>query len=101
MPRSSAMSAVISGTGSGHVRALMAAWSMATVSTGRGVRVVADTDTHRSGRRWSSSLTRVPLPAPDGPIYLVMRLYWPGTEPPSILPPGAGSWQPPAIVPAQ
>ena len=25
------------------------------------------------------------LPAPDGPIYLVMRLYWPKTEPPSIL----------------
>ena len=28
------------------------------------------------------------LPAPNGPIYLVMRLYWPKTEPPSILPPG-------------
>ena len=26
------------------------------------------------------------LPAPNGPIYLVMRLYWPKTEPPSILP---------------
>lgn len=38
------------------------------------------------------------LPAPDGPIYLVMRLYWPRTEAPSILPPGEGSWQPPAIV---
>ena len=38
------------------------------------------------------------LPAPNGPIYLVMRLYWPKTEPPSILPPGAGTWQPPAIV---
>jgi len=38
------------------------------------------------------------LPAPDGPIYLVMRLYWPKTEPPSILPPGGGTWQPPAIV---
>lgn len=38
------------------------------------------------------------LPAPDGPIYLVMRLYWPKTEPPSILPPGAGSWQPPGLV---
>ena len=22
------------------------------------------------------------LPAPNGPIYLVMRLYWPKTEPP-------------------
>jgi hypothetical protein len=28
------------------------------------------------------------LPAPDGPIYLAMRLYWPKTEPPSVLPPG-------------
>jgi hypothetical protein len=37
------------------------------------------------------------LPAPNGPMYLVMRLYWPRTEPPSILPPGEGSWQPPAI----
>jgi hypothetical protein len=40
------------------------------------------------------------LPAPDGPIYLVMRLYWPKTEAPSILPPGEGSWQPPAVVQA-
>jgi len=39
------------------------------------------------------------LPAPDGPIYLVMRLYWPKTEPPSILPPGEGTWQPPAVKP--
>jgi hypothetical protein len=31
------------------------------------------------------------LPAPNGPIYLVMRLYWPKTEPPSILPPGSGT----------
>ena len=38
------------------------------------------------------------LPAPDGPIYLVMRLYWPKTEAPSILPPGEGSWQPPAAI---
>ncbi|EDY39853.1 pANL5 [Cyanobium sp. PCC 7001] len=38
------------------------------------------------------------LPAPDGPIYLVMRLYWPRTEPPSILPPGAGSWKPPGLM---
>jgi hypothetical protein len=37
------------------------------------------------------------LPAPDGPIYLVMRLYWPKVESPSILPPGEGTWQPPAI----
>ncbi|HML55094.1 MAG TPA: DUF1254 domain-containing protein [Solidesulfovibrio magneticus] len=38
------------------------------------------------------------LPAPDGPIYLVMRLYWPRTEAPSVLPLGAGTWQPPQIV---
>jgi hypothetical protein len=38
------------------------------------------------------------LPAPDGPIYLVMRLYWPKDTPPSILPAGSGTWQPPAIV---
>ena len=37
------------------------------------------------------------LPAPNGPIYVVMRLYWPKAEPPSILPPGEGTWQPPAI----
>ena len=37
------------------------------------------------------------LPAPNGPIYMVMRLYWPKTEPPSILPPGEGTWKPPAI----
>jgi hypothetical protein len=37
------------------------------------------------------------LPAPNGPIYLVMRLYWPKTEAPSILPPGVGTWQPPGL----
>jgi hypothetical protein len=37
------------------------------------------------------------LPAPDGPIYIAMRLYWPKTTPPSILPPGEGSWQPPGV----
>ena len=41
------------------------------------------------------------LPAPDRPIYLVMRLYWPKTEAPSILPPGSGTWQPPAIAVAK
>jgi len=40
------------------------------------------------------------LPAPDGPIYMVMRLYWPKAEPPSILPPGEGTWQPPGLVKA-
>ena len=38
------------------------------------------------------------LPAPDGPIYLVMRLYWPKETPPSILPAGEGTWKPPGIV---
>src|SRR5712672_3592516 len=38
------------------------------------------------------------LPAPNGEMYLVMRLYWPKVEAPSILPPGTGTWQPPAIV---
>jgi len=37
------------------------------------------------------------LPAPDGPIYLVMRLYWPKTGDLSILPPGDGTWNPPGI----
>ncbi len=37
------------------------------------------------------------LPAPNDEIYLVMRLYWPKTEAPSILPPGNGTWQPPGI----
>ena len=38
------------------------------------------------------------LPAPNDLVYLVMRLYWPKTEPPSILPPGEGTWKPPGIV---
>jgi hypothetical protein len=41
------------------------------------------------------------LPAPDGTIYLVMRLYWPKTEAPSILPAGEGTWKPPGIVKGQ
>jgi hypothetical protein len=40
------------------------------------------------------------LPAPDGPIYMVMRLYWPKETPPSILPAGEGTWQPPGVVKA-
>ena len=34
------------------------------------------------------------LPAPDGPIYMVMRLYWP--KPDAL----DGGWKPPAVVPA-
>jgi hypothetical protein len=41
------------------------------------------------------------LPAPDGPIYLIMRLYWPKETPPSVLPPGDGTWKPPTIEVAQ
>ncbi|MBB3979495.1 hypothetical protein GGQ64_004737 [Rhizobium azooxidifex] len=37
------------------------------------------------------------LPAPNDTIYLVMRLYWPKSEAPSILPAGEGSWQPPGV----
>jgi hypothetical protein len=38
------------------------------------------------------------LPAPNDTIYLVMRLYWPKIEAPSILPAGDGTWKPPAVV---
>ncbi len=38
------------------------------------------------------------LPAPNDTIYLVMRLYWPKTEAPSILPPGEGTWKPPGVI---
>jgi len=41
------------------------------------------------------------LPAPNDTIYLVMRLYWPKSEPPSVLPAGEGTWKPPAIVMAK
>ena len=41
------------------------------------------------------------LPAPNDTIYLVMRLYWPKEKPPSVLPAGEGTWQPPAIVAAK
>jgi hypothetical protein len=37
------------------------------------------------------------LPAPDDKIYLVLRLYWPKPTPPSILPPGEGTWKPPGV----
>ena len=38
------------------------------------------------------------LPAPADTVYLVMRLYWPKESPPSILPPGKGTWQPPGVT---
>jgi len=37
-------------------------------------------------------------PAPNDLIYLLMRLYNPKREAPSILPPGEGTWKPPRIV---
>jgi len=41
------------------------------------------------------------LPAPDAPFYVLLRLYWPKETPPSILPPGEGTWNPPGILVAQ
>ena len=41
------------------------------------------------------------LPAPNGTAFMVMRLYWPKDAPPSILPPGEGTWKPPGIVAAK
>ncbi len=32
------------------------------------------------------------LPAPKGDFLLMMRMYWPRSKPPSILPPGSGTW---------
>jgi hypothetical protein len=34
-------------------------------------------------------------------MYLVMRLYWPKTEAPSVLPAGSGTWSPPAVTQAK
>ena len=41
------------------------------------------------------------LPAPAGPLFLAMRLYWPKTDEPSVYPLGKGSWSPPGIVPVR
>jgi len=41
------------------------------------------------------------LPAPEGPMFVVMRLYWPKTAAPSIYPLGQGSWKPPPLVRAE
>jgi hypothetical protein len=38
------------------------------------------------------------LPAPNDTVYLVMRLYWPKTEAPSVLPAGEGTWNPPGLA---
>jgi hypothetical protein len=42
----------------------------------------------------------VPIPRESAlllDLFLVMRLYWPKTTPPSILPPGEGTWRPPGV----
>ena len=44
---------------------------------------------------------RVGKAPPNDLVYLVMRLYWPKTEPPSILPPGEGTWKPTGLVKAK
>jgi len=41
------------------------------------------------------------LPAPDGPIYLALRMYRPKTDDPSVLPVGEGGWQPPGLEVAE
>jgi hypothetical protein len=42
------------------------------------------------------------LPAPSGPMYIVMRLYWPRkSPPPSILPVMEGTWDPPGVLVAR
>jgi hypothetical protein len=64
-----------------------------------GMKKSADGSLTSSSRTNRRAPTRKPnwLPAPNGPIYLVMRLYWPKTEPLSILPAGEGTWRPPGI----
>jgi hypothetical protein len=37
------------------------------------------------------------LPSPAGPFDLMLRMYLPADSAPTILPPGKGSWNPPAI----
>jgi len=49
----------------------------------------------------TGSIMRVGKAPPNDLIYLVMRLYWPKTEPPSILPPGEGTWKPTGLVKAK
>jgi hypothetical protein len=40
------------------------------------------------------------LPAPAGPFDLMLRMYLPTEDSPTVLPPGKGSWRPPAIAAA-
>lgn len=41
------------------------------------------------------------LPAPDGPMFVVMRMYWPKAEAPSIYPLGKGTWAPSPLTPVK
>ena len=38
------------------------------------------------------------LPAPNGPIYMLLRMYVSSQTRPSILPVGTGTWKPPRVV---
>lgn len=38
------------------------------------------------------------LPSPSGDFVLMMRMDWPKETPPSILPPGKGTWSPPPVM---
>jgi hypothetical protein len=38
------------------------------------------------------------LPAPKGDFILMLRMYWSKATPPTILPPGHGSWEPPPVM---
>ena len=40
------------------------------------------------------------LPAANGPVYMLLRLYVPKQTAPSILPAGSGTWKPPAVIQA-
>ena len=60
-----------------------------TLSTGRAFAHF-DARDDKSGKNKESNW----LPSPDGPIYLVMRLYWPKEKAPSIL---NGTWAPPKV----
>jgi len=66
-------------------RHLFAVWTKRS-----GIQSLADAPPYERVQKDSPGKESKWLPAPDGPIYLVMRLYWPKTDPPSILPAGKG-----------
>ncbi len=71
-----------------------------TVSPRDNLKVNADGSTTLYFQNDSPGADKVSnwLPAPKGPFLLTMRLYWPKTGSPSILPPGQGNWAPPAVI---